>query len=219
MFRFLLLMVLMVLGLCAIIMNNKHSLTYIIDEGSYYHEKNTRENQSVSYSSEISIEERSSPKDDARATNGLNLVSVNLDTAIKKFLKKFPETSITSIELEQAFDDYFYEIQGVDDHSEYSLKINATSGEIGQLETDTLDFEERNGRAQANDTLEVNQLISIEEVSNIAEQAGGGVATKWSLEKELSTTYWEVVVRTSSGLVDVKIDSKNGNILELDKED
>lgn len=219
MFRFLLLMVLMVLGLCAIIMNNKHSLMYIIDEGSYYHEKNIRKNQSVSYSSEISIEERSSPKDDARATNGLSLVSANLDTAINKFLEKYPKTSITSIELEQVFDDYFYEIQGVDDHSEYSLKINATSGEIEQLETDTLDIEERNGRAQANDTLEVNQLISIEEVSNIAEQAGGGAAIKWSLEKELSTTYWEVVVRTSSGVVDVKIDSKNGNILELDKED
>lgn len=146
-------------------------------------------------------------------------IKVSVARAIDLFQTKYPDAVITSLELDSDGGSYFYKIEGVDDQNEYYLKINAIDEKVDAWNPEKLDRDEQHGRKKAEDALDVTNLLSIEEAAKIAlEKVGSGTATKWTLDKELETTYWEVKIKDGNQTTDVKINSQTGEEL-LDRFD
>lgn len=223
MFRFILLGVFAILGLCAIVMNSGHYQNFkISQEMAYSNRENASQTNVPSQIGNITSEEQKTERKVPEETStGVHpVISLSVEQAIAEFLKIYPETAITSIELEPLLGVYYYEIQGVDDHTEYSIKVNSSSGKVDKTGQEVLDIEDKNGRERSQEALSIDQLISVERAAQIAEEAaGGGKIEKWSLEKELSTTYWEVMVKNEAIEITVKIDAKNGTVLEVEQDD
>ncbi|MGX6978854.1 PepSY domain-containing protein [Vagococcus elongatus] len=191
-------------------------------------QSNDKEASDVKETTEISIEdstEETEKKDDNKvqvAPEGKENVriQVTLEEAIAKYQSTFPGSDIISIELEEERGRYRYEIQGVDDDVEYELYIHAATGEVSDMETESLDDDERHGVERQREALDLTNLLSIEKAGEVAEAAiGEGQAVEWSLERDDGITYWEVKVRVGSSESSVKLDSKTGNVLEIDFDD
>lgn len=223
MFRFILLGVLTILGLCAIVMNSGHYQNFKRSQEMTYSNRESASQTNVpSQIENITSEEQKteSKVSEETSTKVYPVISLSVEQAIDEFLRIYPETAITSIELEPLLGVYYYEIQGVDDHTEYNIKVNSSSGKVDKSQQEVLDIEDQNGRERSQEALAIDQLISVERAAQLAEEAvGGGKAEKWSLDKELSTTYWEVTVKNKTIEVTVKIDAKNGTILEVEQDD
>lgn len=147
-------------------------------------------------------------------------VKVSLEEAVKAYQEAYPNTAITSLDLDPSFGTYYYEIKGVDDSKEYEVKINAETGELKKEREETLDREDQNGVEKANEALDLNNLKSMDDISKIAvDSFGEGQAIEWSLERELSTTYWEVKVQSGNQEMSVKINAQTGDVLEKELDD
>lgn len=150
----------------------------------------------------------------------LSEIKVTVEEAIKAYEEAYPNTAITSLDLDTSFGSYYYEIQGVDDTKEYELKINAATAKSTKEREETLDREDQNGIEKENEALDLKELKSLEEVSKLAqESAGQGEAVEWSLDRELSITYWEVKVVSGKDEVSVKINAQTGDVIEKEIED
>lgn len=155
------------------------------------------------------------------ATTSVNSeITVTANEALSAYQETYPDTSVTSLDLDTSFGSYFYEIKGVDDSVEYEIKVNAKTGEVTKEREEKLDREDQNGVERKNESLDLDGILSIDEAAAIAvEAAGKGEAFEWSLERELSTTYWEVKVKNGFSETSVKLDAKTGSILETEIDD
>lgn len=146
--------------------------------------------------------------------------TIDVSDAIKIYQEKHPKTDITSVELESERSGLVYKIEGVDDETEYDLTINASSKEILRDKSEKLDKEDRAGVKRKQDKLDLKDIISIDEATTIAEkETGFGTAQEWSLNKDLSTTYWEVKGVEGRKEAQIKIDAKSGEVLEFELDD
>lgn len=149
-----------------------------------------------------------------------NSSKITLDEAIKAYEEAYPNTAITSIDLDDSFGTYYFEITGVDDDKEYEVRINAETGELKKEREETLDRDEQNGVERENEALDLTNLKTLDEASKIAvDSVGQGEAVEWSLDRELATTYWEVKVRSGNSETSVKIDAQSGAVLEKELDD
>lgn len=186
---------------------------------------NTDKSLEANKESKMSTQVSQSTTQDAGDTSNSNTKKtsqrkVSVEGAIKAYNEAYPNTSITSLDLDPSFGIYYYEIKGVDDSKEYEVKINAETGELKKEREETLDQDEQNGVEKKNEALELKDILSIEDVSKIAEDSvGEGTANEWSLERDLSLTYWEVKVQTSNKEITVKINAQTGDILEKELDD
>lgn len=145
---------------------------------------------------------------------------VSVDDAIKSYQEVYPDSDITSIDLETSFGKYLYKIEGVDDNTEYELRVDADTKEVSKEREESLDTEDKAGAKRKEDKLDLENLLSVEKVSDIAaKHVGKGKATDWSLDKDLGTTYWEVKVMDGHKETEVKIDAKSGEVLESENDD
>lgn len=145
---------------------------------------------------------------------------VNVEEAIKTYQETYPDSDITSIELETSFGKYSYKIEGVDDEREYEVQVNADTKEVSKDSAENLDSEDKAGVKRNADKLDLENLLSVERAAEIAaKKAGGGKAEEWQLDKELGTTYWEVKVVNGHKETDVKLDAKSGEVLETEIDD
>ena len=155
---------------------------------------------------------------ESRATKPAVKVSVN--EAIKAYQKTYPESDITSIDLDTSFGKYLYSIEGVDDSKEYEVQVDAETMEVSKEREESLDREEQNGVKRKEDKLDLDSLLSVEEISAIAEkEVGKGKAIDWSLDQEMGTTYWEVKVAEGDKETEVTINAKSGEVLETEIDD
>lgn len=181
----------------------------------------TTPNSSMTYETNtaLSSEQQTSAVQSEATTQKTN-IKVTVEQAIKEYQAIYPEKEITSLELDSSFGKYVYEIKGVDDATEYSVEINAQTGEVKKEREEALDNDEKNGVKKQNEALDLTNLKSIEEISALAEKtAGSGEAIEWSLERELSITYWEVKVVEGTKEISVKIDAQTDEILEKEWDD
>lgn len=161
---------------------------------------------------------QTSSSNKASTTNAV--VSISAKEAIQAFQKEYPEASITSLDLDTSFGTYYYEVKGVDDSMEYEVKVHGETGEVTKEREEQLDTDERNGVERKNESLDLDGILTIEEAAKVAlEAVGKGEATEWSLERELSTTYWEVKVVNGRSETSVKLDAKTGVVLETELDD
>ncbi|MHC5247363.1 PepSY domain-containing protein [Enterococcus sp. LJL90] len=152
-------------------------------------------------------------------TTNLDGVTITLEEAIQAYQELHPDTDITNIELDTTLGSYYYTVEGVDDTNEYDVKISASDGSVAEDKTETLDRDEQNGVARE-EALNLDNLLPISTISDTAlAEAGSGTITEWNLEKELSTTYWEVTVEINNRETSVSIDAQTGDVLEVDVDD
>ncbi|OTP11854.1 hypothetical protein A5844_000068 [Enterococcus sp. 10A9_DIV0425] len=147
-------------------------------------------------------------------------IRVSVERAIELFEETYPDTVITSLELDSNFGSYFYTIEGVDDQKEYKVRIDAKDGIVEAKQPEALDPDEQQGKKKAEDALDLSNLLPIDKATTIAvKKVGGGRATDWDLEKEVGTTYWDVKVKNGNQVTNVKLNSQTGEVLATEQED
>lgn len=142
-------------------------------------------------------------------------IKVSLDDAIKAYQETFPDVSITSIDLTDKLGRYVYQIEGVDDNTEYNLTIDAQTKELSGKRDYPLELDERNGAKRKSDTLDLEKLKPLADITKIAEQAAGaGQTIEWELDRELNVTYWTVTLIDGTQKTEVKINAQTAEVLE-----
>ena len=160
----------------------------------------------------------SSQKETTNETSKVDVMSV--EDVIAQYQKTYPDSDITSIQLENERRGFVYKVEGVDDNKEYEIKIDAVTKEVYQDKSENLDKDEKNGIKREEDKLDLEGILSIDEATKIAEEeAGTGQAIEWDLDRELNVTYWEVTVKDGNNKVQVKLDGKTGEVLATEIDD
>lgn len=149
-------------------------------------------------------------------------IKLTIADAISAYEKAYPGTVITSINLDTSFGSYYFEVQGVDDTKEYELKINAETGEETKEREENLDADEANGAKKSEDALDLQDILTIDEATKFAAEALGvdvDSVVDWSVDRELTTTYWEVTFKSGRSEVSAKLNAQTGDILETELDD
>lgn len=173
-----------------------------------------------SASSSSSTQKTSQTSNSQTSSEANTNFKVSVDDAIKAYQEAYPDSDITSVDLETSFGKYLYKIEGVDDNKEYEVRVDADSKEVSKEREENLDTEDKDGVKRKEDKLDLDNLLSVEKVSDIAvKHVGKGKATDWSLDKDMGKTYWEVKVMDGHKETEVKIDAKSGDVLESETDD
>lgn len=143
-------------------------------------------------------------------------IKLSQQEAIDKFNQQFNNKKIKSIELSREGKQYYYEIEGFDSSNEYSVNINAESGQLGHIHSEKLDHDDRNQKALA-----LRGAISRDDASRIAEEHVKGTSEEWKLEQDEDTgkTYWDVTVKNGHQETDVKINAHTREIISTEHDD
>jgi uncharacterized membrane protein YkoI len=180
------------------------------------------QNSSSSAAVASSSETTSSQATDTSSSSATatKLPTVTVEEAIQIFQDKVKDGAITSLELDTSFGNYFYKVEGVDDTNEYEMKIDAETKEVSEERQEALDADEQNGVKKQEDQLDLSDMMSLEEISDIAvKEVGAGQATDWDLDKEMNITFWEVKVENGNTKTNVKINAQTGEVLETEIDD
>ncbi|HCM85277.1 MULTISPECIES: PepSY domain-containing protein [Enterococcus] len=173
-----------------------------------------------SASSSSSTQKTSQTSNSQTSSEANTNFKVSVDDAIKAYQEAYPDSDITSVDLETSFGKYLYKIEGVDDDKEYEVRVDADTKEVSKEREENLDTEDKDGVKRKEDKLDLDNLLSVEKVSDIAvKHVGKGKATDWSLDKDMGKTYWEVKVMDGHKETEVKIDAKSGDVLESETDD
>ena len=143
-------------------------------------------------------------------------IKLSQQEAIDKFNQQFNNKKIKSIELSREGKQYYYEIEGFDSSNEYSVNINAESGQLGHVHSEKLDHDDRNQKALA-----LRGAISRDDASRIAEEHVKGTSEEWKLEQDEDTgkTYWEVTVKNGHQETEIKIDAHSKAVVSTEHDD
>ncbi|WEB61316.1 PepSY domain-containing protein [Lactobacillus crispatus] len=143
-------------------------------------------------------------------------IKLSQQEAIDKFHQQFSGKQLKSIELNREGKHYLYEIEGFDSNNEYSVNINAETGQIGHVHSEKLDHDDRNQKA-----LDFKGTISRDDASRIAEEHIKGTSEEWKLEQDEDTgkTYWEVKVKNGHQETEVKINAHTQEVISTEHDD
>ncbi len=143
-------------------------------------------------------------------------IKLSQQEAIDKFHQQFSGKQLKSIELNREGKHYLYEIEGFDSNNEYSVNINAETGQIGHVHSEKLDHDDRNQTA-----LDCKGTISRDDASRIAEEHIKGTSEEWKLEQDEDTgkTYWEVKVKNGHQETEVKINAHTKEVISTEHDD
>ena len=143
-------------------------------------------------------------------------IKLSQQEAIDKFHQQFSGKQLKSIELNREGKHYLYEIEGFDSNNEYSVNINAETGQIGHVHSEKLDHDDRNQKA-----LDFKGTISRDDASRIAEEHIKGTREEWKLEQDEDTgkTYWEVKVKNGHQETEVKINAHTKEVISTEHDD
>lgn len=143
-------------------------------------------------------------------------IKLSQQEAIDKFHQQFSGKQLKSIELNREGKHYLYEIEGFDSNNEYSVNINAETGQIGHVHSEKLDHDDRNQKA-----LDFKGTISRDDASRIAEEHIKGTSEEWKLEQDEDTgkTYWKVKVKNGHQETEVKINAHTKEVISTEHDD
>lgn len=142
------------------------------------------------------------------ATSDINEVKLDIDQAVAKFKETFSdeEIAIEDIKLELENGNYEYEIEGRKDNKEYSLTLDANSGEIKAQK------EEDDNENEAAKPIDFKAIISPSEaMAKALEGQDGAKVVEWSLSEDDAKTVYEIDV---DGGNDKKVDALTGEVLD-----
>lgn len=145
---------------------------------------------------------------EATIKTDVNKIKLSQQEALDKFDGQFKGKKVKSIDLKLEGNQYVYEIDAIDSTHEYTAEINAETGQVSRAHSEKLDLDDRNEK-----TLDLNNVISRDEASKIAEKHVKGTSQEWNLEQEGNTAYWDVEVSDGTKLTEVKINAHTKQIV------
>ncbi|WP_203651076.1 PepSY domain-containing protein [Secundilactobacillus yichangensis] len=179
----------------------------------------SKSDQSSASSSSAVSHSQSSSASQSSAVSDVSQVKVSVATAIKTYQQTYANSQITDLSVERELGKYQYEIEGVDNSREHTLKLDANSGKILVKKSERLDADEANG-AERQDALDLNNMIGLSRVVKIAQpKAKGQAATEASIDKESEQTIWEIQFGHQGQETSVKLNAQTGRILAVDTDD
>lgn len=147
-------------------------------------------------------------------------LNLSVEEALSIYVENYPSKTVTSLNLNKQNGTYRYYIEGVDDNRKYPLKVDAETGAYSSLRNELLDHDERAGYKKRSEALNTDKILSLERVNDIvSKETGSEKSEEWDLESDLGITYWEVKTRIYEEEITVKINAKNGKVLDVDRED
>ncbi|WP_339182638.1 PepSY domain-containing protein [Oceanobacillus sp. FSL W7-1293] len=155
---------------------------------------------------------------DAAENDAVDLTnaSLSVEDAISAFHEKFPDTSVSSIQLDEERGELVYDIDGFDDSTEYSAEIDQ-SGEIIAEEQEQQDADDRYEELMLDDYITAEEALS---TASEASETEGITARAWSLEFENGSPVYEINFEDmGSQEVDVYIDAESGEQLHVEVDD
>ncbi|MBO0431118.1 PepSY domain-containing protein [Enterococcus sp. DIV0660C] len=182
--------------------------------------QNQPQNQSNTQTSKTQTVRDSSASSSTTGKSIKGDLRVSVEEAIKAYQDTYPDSDITSLELDTSFGAYYYKIEGVNDTTEFEIKVDGVTKKVEKEREEQLDRDEQNGVKRREDKIDIQNLLSIEKAAEIAvQQVGGGTATDWDLDKDLGITFWEVTVENNQQETTVKMNAQTGEILETEVDD
>lgn len=182
--------------------------------------QNQPQNQSNTQTSKTQTVRDSSASSSTTGKSVKGDLRVSVEEAIKAYQDTYPDSDITSLELDTSFGAYYYKIEGVNDTTEFEIKVDGVTKKVEKEREEQLDRDEQNGVKRREDKIDIQNLLSIEKAAEIAvQQVGGGTATDWDLDKDLGITFWEVTVENNQQETTVKMNAQTGEILETEVDD
>lgn len=145
-------------------------------------------------------------------------IKLTQDQAVEKFNQQFADKQLNEIELEPTRGGYVYSIDGFDENTDYTVKINANTGKVVGYESDPKDAEDK---MEADYALNTDGIISRSEAGKIAKsQANSGKAREWVLDQKTNElTTWEVKVIDGTLETEVTINAQSGEVITVDIDD
>ncbi|WP_028273160.1 PepSY domain-containing protein [Atopococcus tabaci] len=135
----------------------------------------------------------------------------SLDDAIQTFNEEFNNPNIESIYFDEEDGRYTYDFEGFDDTNEYSMEIDAQSGEVLNREQESENDDDND------DILNLEGIIMPEEaMSTAVEEAGSGHVEEWELDVENGTTIYEIDMEGTDGAFDdddIRVNAQTGEII------
>ncbi|MCJ0224383.1 PepSY domain-containing protein [Clostridioides difficile] len=138
--------------------------------------------------------------------------------AINIFKDKYKDADIVDLSLERDLNKFVYTVEGVDDNNEYKMKIDANTKDVLEDKTEKLDSEDLNGVARK-EKLDLNDIMTPQQAMEIALKEQNGMVKEWSLDKDLDVTFYKIRIDKDKNEYDIKVDSKKGTVLKVEKED
>lgn len=180
---------------------------------------NTQQTTTQSSSSSSSQTGSSSNTTTTTTTNVAD-IKISVADAIKFYQEKHPNSDITGIDIEKSLGKYVYDIEGMDDNTEYKLKFDAATKDVLEDRSEMLDADEQNGVERNYEKLDLTNLIDLNQATQAAQnEVTDGQVESWSIDKENNMTYWEVNFRVNHQEVSVKLNGQSGAILEKEVDD
>lgn len=153
----------------------------------------------------------------AQVESIVNKTNVSAEEAIRLFQAKYPNTVITALELEQSLGQPVYKLEGVDQQTEYEVKLNAKTKKFSDEHKETLDADDQN--KQQEDQLNVQDLLSLKKAAAAAQKKVHGTPVEFELDKEMNITYWNVTLQDGKKEHAVKVNAQTGEVLEHETDD
>ena len=145
--------------------------------------------------------------------------TVPLADAIALYQKTYPNSDLTSIQLEIEFDRWVYELEGVDNTQEYTLQLDAYSKELQAEQQKPLEPEDANGRKRQHEKLNLTNLMTLTDIATLAEGQARGEITSYELSQESGVTYWEVDLKALGRETTDKINAQTKEVLAIEHDD
>ncbi|MBP1939809.1 PepSY domain-containing protein [Phocicoccus pinnipedialis] len=149
---------------------------------------------------------------DKTSSSEINLESFDstIEDAIKKAKSNF-DGQLTDITLDNENNKWVYKIELESDTEEYDVTFDVNTLDVINQESETEDDDDDN------ESFKYEDLVTLEEAIQTAKNEVDGRAVEISTEWDDDVLYYEVSIVSQSGEeVDVIIDAKSGDFVEID---
>lgn len=153
-------------------------------------------------------------------TGGVDLFDqefpVTWQKAVQHARAKF-EGDVTKIELERERGQYAYTVELLSNTQEYSVHLDAKTGDEVGTETEDLDADERNIERQQ-ESIDLTDTVALRTAMDAARHARSGTITSWKIEGRASGPQYEFDVENGSEEdYEVKVDAVSGEVISVDR--
>lgn len=153
----------------------------------------------------------------ATATRGNHALNpegypITLDKAIETFRAQYPQSQLTKVGLDSYYNSFRYKIKGVEGNVEREMKIDALSGDLLK------DANEQDHDALTKETISLDGVKDWREVFKLVQAKLGAntFVSEWELKADHGLLVYEFDMHSDQGSVDVTVNAKTGEILEID---
>lgn len=140
---------------------------------------------------------------------------VTYEQAIADFQEAYPDAAISSVDFDEDFGEYSFEINGFDDTQEIEWEVNAENGEEIQNKTEKKDADNDDRELMVNDLMTIKELIKASE-----DEAQNALLVSWNLEADDDTTtpLFTGEFIEGNNEIDVHLNAETGEFISIEND-